>query len=238
MQGFVHKIIPFSAVDGPGNRTAVFLQGCNFACAYCHNPETQAPYDSSMFSAGVRAMDHRELGLEILKYRDFIQGVTISGGECTLQYEFLLELARYLQSFGIEVFVDTNAHLAPAAFQLLGRHVDKFIIDVKASDEGEHMALTGVGNNLVLANLRYALAEKLVYEIRTVIVPDVLNNEQTVATISRLISADQQVRYKLIRFRPQGVIGAYAHLPVPTDAYMTALQRLAQEYGVTQCTKN
>ena len=38
---FVNKIIPFSAVDGPGNRTAVFLQGCNFNCKYCHNPETR-----------------------------------------------------------------------------------------------------------------------------------------------------------------------------------------------------
>ena len=37
----VNKIIPFSAVDGPGNRTAIFLQGCNFDCRYCHNPETR-----------------------------------------------------------------------------------------------------------------------------------------------------------------------------------------------------
>ena len=37
----VNKIIPFSLVDGPGSRTAVFLQGCNIHCAYCHNPETQ-----------------------------------------------------------------------------------------------------------------------------------------------------------------------------------------------------
>ncbi len=40
MQALVNKIIPFSSVDGPGNRTAVFLQGCNFDCRYCHNPET------------------------------------------------------------------------------------------------------------------------------------------------------------------------------------------------------
>ena len=37
----VNKIIPFSSVDGPGNRTAVFLQGCNWDCRYCHNPETR-----------------------------------------------------------------------------------------------------------------------------------------------------------------------------------------------------
>lgn len=37
----VNKIIDSSLVDGPGNRTAIFLQGCNISCAYCHNPETQ-----------------------------------------------------------------------------------------------------------------------------------------------------------------------------------------------------
>ena len=37
----VNKVIPFSLVDGPGSRCSVFLQGCNIACAYCHNPETQ-----------------------------------------------------------------------------------------------------------------------------------------------------------------------------------------------------
>ncbi|MFU0828782.1 MAG: (Formate-C-acetyltransferase)-activating enzyme [Lachnoclostridium sp.] len=42
MQAVVNKIISFSAVDGPGNRTAVFLQGCNLDCKYCHNPETRA----------------------------------------------------------------------------------------------------------------------------------------------------------------------------------------------------
>lgn len=42
MQAVINKIIPFSSVDGPGNRTAVFLQGCNINCKYCHNPETRA----------------------------------------------------------------------------------------------------------------------------------------------------------------------------------------------------
>lgn len=41
MLATVNKIIPFSTVDGPGNRTAIFLQGCNMNCLYCHNPETR-----------------------------------------------------------------------------------------------------------------------------------------------------------------------------------------------------
>uniref|UniRef100_UPI000A42993D 4Fe-4S binding protein n=1 Tax=Clostridium sp. NkU-1 TaxID=1095009 RepID=UPI000A42993D len=41
MRAAINKMIPLSVVDGPGCRTAVFVQGCNIACAYCHNPETQ-----------------------------------------------------------------------------------------------------------------------------------------------------------------------------------------------------
>ena len=36
----VSQVIPFSCVDGPGNRLVLFLQGCNFRCPGCHNPHT------------------------------------------------------------------------------------------------------------------------------------------------------------------------------------------------------
>lgn len=36
----INRIIPFSNVDGPGNRLAIFVQKCPFRCWYCHNPET------------------------------------------------------------------------------------------------------------------------------------------------------------------------------------------------------
>lgn len=40
IEGVITRIIPSSLVDGPGNRLALFLQGCNFRCLWCHNPET------------------------------------------------------------------------------------------------------------------------------------------------------------------------------------------------------
>lgn len=41
MTAVVNRILPFSSVDGPGNRTVIFLQGCNIDCKYCHNPESR-----------------------------------------------------------------------------------------------------------------------------------------------------------------------------------------------------
>jgi YjjW family glycine radical enzyme activase len=38
--GWINQILPQSFVDGPGNRSVVFLQGCQFNCLYCHNPYT------------------------------------------------------------------------------------------------------------------------------------------------------------------------------------------------------
>lgn len=40
MKAPINRIIPFSNVDGPGNRMAIFFQSCPFECMYCHNPET------------------------------------------------------------------------------------------------------------------------------------------------------------------------------------------------------
>lgn len=38
----VNRLLTSSLVDGDGNRAAVFFQGCQFRCRYCHNPETMA----------------------------------------------------------------------------------------------------------------------------------------------------------------------------------------------------
>lgn len=41
----VSRVLPFSCVDGPGNRLVLFLQGCNFRCPGCHNPHTMGLCD-------------------------------------------------------------------------------------------------------------------------------------------------------------------------------------------------
>ena len=101
----VRKIIPQSTVDGPGNRTAVFLQGCNIRCAYCHNPETQAIHD-----AEAREMSVEEVMAEVRKGIPFIRGITVSGGECMLHPDFD-EIVRYARTQDLIVGILSNLTL-------------------------------------------------------------------------------------------------------------------------------
>ena len=72
----LHRIIPFSNVEGQGNRTSIFLQGCKLNCLYCHNPETIPRY-----TEGAHQVSLQYLYEQVMDAVPFIRGVTVSGGE-------------------------------------------------------------------------------------------------------------------------------------------------------------
>ena len=266
----VNKIIPFSVVDGPGSRSAVFFQGCDFHCAYCHNPETidlcencgacvpvcpagalennngkviwnpekccssdaclhTCPYSSS---PRIRQMTTDDVLGELKSALPFIRGITVSGGECTRQEAFITELFEKVKALGKTAFADTNGQRDFRQMEALTAAMDKAMLDVKVWEEEAHIRLTGSSNRIVLSNLDYLGAMGKLYEVRTVIVPDFLPNEQTVEEVSRRIARFSGVRYKLIKFRTFGVRGELKEHASPDDAYMQNLEKMARDLGV------
>lgn len=87
----------------------------------------------------------------------------------------------------------------------------------------------------MLQNAAYLAQRGLLPEVRTVIIPGVLPNEETVALVSRLLApyqANGPIRYKLIAFRPMGVREEFRSFPVPSRAEMESLAALAREQGM------
>lgn len=271
-KGIVNRIIPFSCVDGPGNRTAIFLQGCNFNCLYCHNPETinicrncgicvrncpyqalsitngnvvwdkhqcqkcdiclkSCPYDSSPKAIW---MDTKEIVAEVSKVRSFLNGITVSGGECMLQTDLLFSLFTEIKKMGLTTFVDTNGSIPFWEYQELLTVMDKAMVDVKAFDPIEHKKLTGMDNEIVLKNVEFLGHIGKLYEIRTVIVPDILDNYFNVDSTSKFLAKiNPSVRYKLIKYRPQGVRKEIMESRTPTASMMEELAKLAKSNGCT-----
>ena len=102
MVGRVHSIETFGAVDGPGIRFVIFLQGCPMRCLYCHNPDTW------QIDAG-QTMSVQDLLVEVKKYQNYFGsegGVTVSGGEPLMQIDFVIELFRALKKLKIHTCLD------------------------------------------------------------------------------------------------------------------------------------
>lgn len=230
----VRKIIKFSNVDGPGNRMAIFLQGCNYDCHYCHNPETieMNPVDQK-----IRDYSIEELLREIKKVAPFIRGITISGGESTLHYHVITELfKRVKEETGLSCFIDTNGSLPlwEERYTDFVEATDSFMLDMKAWDKGEHVELTGQGNENVRRNLKFLLEIDRLFEVRTVVVPEALTNIETIREVSKII-AGKKTRYKIIRYRRMGVRpDRLVGVKTPSDELMEKMRDTALKEGVEE----
>ena len=148
--GYVHSLESFGAVDGPGIRFVVFLQGCPLSCLYCHNPDTREPKTGKTYTVDA-------LMAEIGKYRSFIRsgGVTFSGGEPLMQPEFLEAMLHACRRDGIHTVIDTSGCFPLAHSQACIDAADLILLDLKSIDTDTAKALTGMGNENMLAILEY-----------------------------------------------------------------------------------
>lgn len=270
LKGIVKKIIPFSFVDGPGNRSAIFFQKCNFDCLYCHNPETIKSCNQcgaclsickygaiSMCGKSIvwneekckdcglcvkvcknqcgpkcKSMNVEDVLEQILKVKPFISGITVSGGECTLQWKFLVELFQKVKKLGLTIFVDSNGSIDFRKHKELTDLLDMVMLDIKSFNKDEHKMLTGKDNSIVIENAKYLGSINKLYEIRTVIVPELLDNYNNVNEISRLISEiNPEIRYKLIKYRKIGTRTDRITVQQPTDEMMEQLKLRAYNNG-------
>lgn len=228
----VRKIIHHSLVDGPGNRTAIFLQGCNIRCAYCHNPETITLCTKDTFSDEVKWMTPEEVFKEVEVDIPFIRGITLSGGECTLHPEFLKELFTLGQKGGLSCLVDSNGTTDLTLYPELMEVTSGVMLDVKAWDSEKFKKLTGGNNEIVKKNLKFLSDTDKLEEIRIVCIPDEVDAEDILKGIKSTIGDKVgSIRLKLIKFRNHGVKGRLKDTMSPSNEYMNNLKEMALEIG-------
>jgi anaerobic ribonucleoside-triphosphate reductase activating protein len=200
---------PFTSTDYPGKLSAVvFVQGCPWRCAYCHNPDLQprAPTAQVRWDALMELLERR---------RGLIDAVVFSGGEATLD-PALSSAMRAVRALGFGVGLHTSGAYPRRLAQVLAL-VDWVGMDVKAH-WSDYEAITGVAGSGEAArqSLALLLASGVDHECRTTLHPALHRSEDIIALGRQLQQLGVQ-HYALQLFRSEGCQSAALRQAPPAD---------------------
>ena len=224
MKGLLFNINRFAINDGPGIRVTFFLKGCPLTCSWCHNPEGMNPEKEDIVRTnriGSRSFSFNEtVGYEIStldvitildKERIFLEksggGVTFSGGEPMMQFEFLIDALRACKSSGYHTAVDTSGHFPAEYLDPLMEFTDLLLFDLKHLDPHKHLKDTGVSNDQIILNFRKAVGGPSDIVIRIPVVPGFNDDEDHIGRLRKFITDNKTERIKAINLLPYHRIG-------------------------------
>ena len=191
IKGKIHSIETFGTVDGPGIRYILFFQGCPLRCKYCHNRDTWDIKSGKEYTVD-------EIITDALKYTSFMKfsggGITASGGESTLQPEFLSELFKKAK--------ENDIHTIDPVLD----NTDLVLLDLKHMVEEKSIDLTGVGMNKALKLARHLESRNIPVWIRHVLVPGITDDIDNLEKLGQFVATLKNVeRFELLPYHSMGI---------------------------------
>jgi YjjW family glycine radical enzyme activase len=151
--------------------------------------------------------------LEIARrHRPFLSGITVSGGEATLQLKFIIALFESVKAdpelAELSCFIDTNGHLGAQSWDKLLSVTDGAMLDIKAFHQPLHAELTGMNNLQSLESAKTLYTAGKLYELRFLMIPGKTDCEAELNSLIDFVAAlGSNVRVKLNAFQHHGVRG-------------------------------
>ena len=174
-------------------------------------------------------------------YRNTEGGITISGGEPLLQWEFVTELCKRCKQAGFHTALDTTGYCKWEYMERVLEYVDLVLFDVKHMDSEMCRGKCGVGNELILENLKKA-AKMVKVWLRMPLVLNYNDSETNLQLIAGIASETKADRVSLLPYHEYGR-HKYARLGKaycfdemdilkPDDVIVTRSKELLQSYGL------
>ncbi len=188
-----------SLIEFPGKISCIiFVQGCNFRCPYCHNPELVLPEKFLPLLSISEVMDFLE------RRKKYLDGVVITGGEPCADSD-LLPFVRELKKMGYAVKIDTNGSFPEVIKKMLSEGIlDYIAMDVKGTPE-KYATIAGV--KVAMKKIEESISliknSSIGYEFRTTVVKEMLSIDDFEG-IGRLIQGAEL--YYLQHFRPSKAV--------------------------------
>lgn len=199
----VHSYESMGTFDGPGLRLVVFLQGCNFRCLYCANPDT---IDAKGESAETTTDEIVRMAVSQKAFFGKKGGVTFSGGEPTLQAKALIPLFRRLKELGIHICVDTNGSIWNEEVEELLHLTDLVLLDIKEFNNTRHQHLTERSNEQTIRTAGWLEKNEKTFWLRYVLVPGYSSFEEDIRALGEHFKDYQMIqRIEILPYHTLGV---------------------------------
>ncbi len=204
IKGHVHSMETFGTVDGPGIRFVLFMQGCLMRCQYCHNPDTWGLNEG-------KEMTVEDVLSEIEPYINYYRssggGLTVSGGEPSLQARFVAELFKEVKSrWNLHTTLDSNGFNDADKIRDLLDVTDLVLLDIKHIDDEKHIKLTAKSNERTLKTAEWLSEHGHKMWIRHVYVPGIHNEEEDLVRLGQFIGTLQGVeKFEILPYHQMGI---------------------------------
>lgn len=177
------------------------------SCDLCGKCAVFCPVDARRVCGRTYTID--EVFEEVIKDKAFYEnsggGVTFSGGECMLQIDFLLEILKKCKENGIHTTVDTAGHIPFESFKKILPYTDLFLYDIKCFDSEKHQKYVGVGNKIILENLKNLFKAKVKIWIRIPVISGVNDSIEEMQLIKGFL--DKNGKPEKIELLPYHAMG-------------------------------
>lgn len=139
-------------------------------------------------------------------YRNSGGGVTLSGGEPTMQSAFALEILRGLHRGGIQTGIETCMYCPQDVWREFVDTVDEFMVDIKCFDADLHKKYTGVNNDGIMDNFCYLATHRDRVLVRIPLIPGMTAKEENLRDIARFVhGVNPELRIELMNYNPLAV---------------------------------
>jgi len=182
-----------------------------------------------------------EVERDTLFYRSSGGGVTVGGGEPTMQPKFLVEFLRKCHEHGIHTALDTSGYAGWQEMEEILKYVDLVLYDIKQIDPAKHAQYTGVSNELILENARRISKKGIPMVIRIPVIPGYTDGEESIRGIlefacilKRVAKVDLLPFHRLgePKYKKLGRNYVFESTQPPTDEHMQKLKRLVASFGL------
>ena len=138
-------------------------------------------------------------------YKESLGGITLSGGEPLLQYDFSLALLKEAKRQGLHTAIETSG-FTNRWLDDISEYVDLWLYDIKILDSIRHKKYVGVDNDMILKNLRKLDGMGANIILRCPIIPDINDNEEHFSALCDLANSLENVKeINLQLYHPLGI---------------------------------